>query len=419
MRWSFLIALCLGLTLRLATVFIMSDITTDGPTDQASYAALGENLASGGHYHDYYTAPLYPGAVALVIQVQQIAGLDDLPIRLTVGILQTLFGQFAIGLFGWMICRRQCVLVGTLTMAGLAIWPNQVMLSGTVLTERLSTPLFLLGTTALLWDDRRPRHRQLLLAGIAFGLMVITRPALGPVVLVAAILAASNAGLDWRSRLTSILMTIAGTVLLLSMLIVYIRVDAGEWSSGSTAGGFNLCMGNSDFANGGWSEAAISHGCDLPPVGAAVTIKADRSEMRTGLRWMRSHLTSEPRLVRLRWRQIFEHDSDALVWYPSYLAYDGPSNVKTLRPILDGWWQQWKALSVIGLAICLCAKRSRRFTTGTLLLGAAQLITPLASVGEARYHDALVPLMALWVASAVGVVIQGLVARPEVEPAVP
>lgn len=384
-----------AVAIRLLWLGLVAHITTIGATDQHDYVRIGHAWAMGNFGTGLLRTPLYPAVLAVSEQLVRLTGLG-VSQRLAVGLLQTLLAAATVAVVGaWVRHVTGSNAGGWAAALTLALWPNQVIGVGVLMSELVATPLLLFAAAAALWDPRRATETAWRFAvPIAGGLAILARPALLPAVVV--LLAASLRGdRPARERVRGLAsQAIALILVLLPWIVVSSYKDGRPSLALSSAGGFNLCLGNNDLADGGWVTAAAKGPCALK-VGDRGELADAARLAREGLRWAAEHPGRQPGLVARRLERTFSTDSYWVWWYPDGDDYRGPGRVAGLREVGQAWWRIVVVLSAGGVIAGWSWWRST--TAWALAVSLATVALPMVSIGDARFHDPIVPFMAVMV----------------------
>jgi 4-amino-4-deoxy-L-arabinose transferase-like glycosyltransferase len=212
--------------------------------DGRFFEAIGWQLASEGSYGDQTIyAPAYP---TLIAAVYEVAGRNLLALRIVEAVLSTaavgLVGAFGAALFGAPAALVAAALA--------AVHPVLVVLPITHYAENL---IVLLGALALGLFGlavRRPSAARWGAAGIAFGLLALTKPnllTLLPGLAAGAFLVMSRSALARIGYAALFLVALAGTV---APWIVRNHGVHDRWFAITTGGGRQFWLGNNPQATG-------------------------------------------------------------------------------------------------------------------------------------------------------------------------
>lgn len=243
---------CLGLSLGLRLLVIWNQVP-QLTLDRDAYLGIAANLAEGRGFASpnsstptAFRPPLYPlllaaGFKLLTVPVA-VAGLNLLSAVLTVWLTADLGRLLGIG-------RWRFIAAGLV-----AIDPLLVRYSAQPMTESLCTLL----AAVWLWvqvTDRSflclHRHRRAILVGIAFGLLVLSRPTFWPIPalcglawLISRRSAATSSATISKSQLVDLMATSIGTLLVVSPWVIRNVIVFGSPILMTTHGGYTLILGN-------------------------------------------------------------------------------------------------------------------------------------------------------------------------------
>jgi len=397
-----------GVAVRVAWLVAVASVTTGGSTDQTGYVHVAEAWASGRFGTGMLRSPGYPALLALATKLT--GGPDGVvPLRVGAGVAQIALAALTIVTVG-VLTRRLTGSDGAGLVAAtvLAIWPNQVAGSAVLMSESLSTPALFGAAAIALWrvgarPVTAPGRRRAAVAAAVAGVALLTRPALAPSVIVIVALVGWGPG-PARERLTRLAVPVAALLLVLAPWLVVSSIKEGSPSLDlASAGGFNVCLGNGPGATGRWDTAAAAGRCRLRANGRG-ELADGRRLARDGLRWAWSHPGEQPRLVGSRLAHTFATDDYWFDWYPAWDDYRGPwasdGHVARWLVIVNRvWWTTSAAAALAGLIGGLVARR--RPTMWAAAIAGGAVLAPLATIGDPRFHDALVPFVAVGVGAAV------------------
>lgn len=424
-------AAAVGAVLRLVWVLVASRRPTHlyDPARYVSYAeaiSRGDGMIEGltGQPTAYFP-PGYPyvlGAIDTVLRHTPLP--DDLP--LAAGLLQAVLGTASIVLVAVLGRRLHSPAAGAVAAVGLALYPNLVLHTATILSETLAIALLLGLLVALVppprdgpWPTGLDR-RRLVVAGLLFGALLLVRPvSAGAVLALGVALLVARAGVRRTAAVT-------GTILGIGVLCVLpwtarnaVRLDAFVPISTNT--GDNFCMGHGPGATGGFriglDECATGTGVQD---GLEGELRNDDEKTRRALRLIRENWRDEPRLAWERMRITFDGDDDAVDAVQSYdddpwLDHDpGASGGRelALRRLSDAAWVVVGLVGAAGMVVLAWSRRGDRLLVPLTALGL--LLAPLATFGDIRFKAPVVPLLIL--AGAVALVAATRSVRGRVSP---
>lgn len=381
-----------ALALRLIVVVMMAGVpaSPDVMTDQADYIKMGQQLASQPlPYTNFFRPPAYPYMVAGVIKAQEALGLQAVSLRVSMGLLQALMSAATVVLVALLVRRRLNARVALIAAWLLALWPNQVLATSSIMTERLSTPLVVASLTVLWWNPK-PSARVVTTSSVLLVLAVLTRPALWPMLALLALYAMWQRRGDWGWNVMQA--HVVGLALLPALVLLGSWMYYGHQQTGSTfmvanSGGYNLCLGHNPYATGQWTLADGQQSyCDWGG-------NSEQEVAHQALSWAVSHPRQELHLLFARLDVTMSSDSDSLSLYSEPGKWEGPSSPIVLATVMYLWWCFVLVLTAFGLVVVLSQKAKLYYWV--LAMGATTLVMPLLTIGDQRFHDVLVPMMAL------------------------
>lgn len=381
-----------GLMLRLIGVWFVKNVPIDSYTDSANYVWLGNQAASGQWLTssdgspNFSRPPGYPLFLGLVIKIQEVLGLDHLPLRLTAGIVQTVLAALSIWLFAQLIRRRVPVYgarLGLLTAVLFAISVDAVGWPAALMTEALSLPLLMIGCCLLLWH-KKPPTGFLVGAGCVFGASILIRPANIPVAAAAGMVAVIGA--SWKDCFRLLGVFGLGICVLLVPWLGYAHHQTDRLLI-DTTGGENWCLASSDYANGQWN----SH-CE-PRVGVDPYEEMDR-QIATAQKWALSHPGS--------WMQLRLQNTAVVAlaplqdpgsWSSIFYPYAKPPGTNELAFV------SWFTMIITGCIAFwqrgnLAARKIRLFWQ-LAIITAATTVAPILFFQASRFNVGLLPLVVM------------------------
>lgn len=369
-----------ALLLRVAVAWHFRDLGAVGYGDQEDYRTLAHNLR---HYGTLGTAGpggpgsarRMPGYPTLVAATLELPGSD----RFAVACVQALLGAITVGLTGLLGRRIGGPTVGLLGALLVAAWPSQVLFTPLFLSETLFTTLLVGALAVLHW--RLPGQQRALAGGLLLGAACLVRPAALPVVIV------SVAGaLARRDRRTAAVVAIGAAALMMPW-VARNAITMRALVVTDTSGGFTLCQGNSDGA--GPSEPTRPDCLHRPGEGE---VAVNRRLTSAALSWMTRHPGQEAKLIAQRAWFLMSSDGDAALEYstPGQTGID-PATVDGWRRLCDAWWRVLVIPGLTGVVLVALDRRWRWLVAAWLSV----LVLPLLATVVNRYHQPLVPLLAI------------------------
>lgn len=270
---------------------------------------FGEPLPTAGY------PPLYP----LFLSAFSAVGLDSLTAHRAVSCL---LGPVAVVLIGLLGRRVRGPRTGLIAAALAAVYPQLVMVDGTVITEALYAPLVAAVLLAAYRLIDRPGWGSAALLGALIGLATLTRT---EAILLVALLAlpACLAGVRrrpdgtrdrWRDALRPAaplaLVAVAATALVLTPWVVRNAISVGEpivltTNSGHTAAA-TVC--DETFEAGSPYLGFVRHACALrgPCVGIRDELEQAACQRDEAWRYLRDHADRVPVVVAVRILRLWE-----------------------------------------------------------------------------------------------------------------
>lgn len=397
-RWLVLAAVLVGLALRVVWGLSVAR-EPSGLVDSTRYLATARQIAAGhglveplsGYPTAYYPPgyPLFLGAVAWLSRPFT----DDLPRAIV--LVQAVLGALSCGLGAVFVRRIAGAAAGVAAAFGLALYPNLIFHSGTILGETLYIALFLAFLVALTTGGLgQVKGRVVLGAGVVLGLAVLVRPislAIVPVATVAWLVA----GLGRRRALAATGILVAGVALCVVPWTVRNAIRLHEFVPISTNTGDNLCIGHGPEANGAFEareDCRVDH--DFLD-GPAEEVAADRAKTRLALRAIADAPGREPWLL---WRRTWfmwvrDGDHDGILAAQSYRLdrFIEPTIEARLTRTADLAYWALIPFALGGLVLLTV----RRTPEGVLLVGSAVMtaLVPLAFFGDSRFKVPVIPLL--------------------------
>jgi 4-amino-4-deoxy-L-arabinose transferase-like glycosyltransferase len=170
-RYAALLVVILALILRLLFVLVIEPHFKLSGGDTNWYMITGYDLVSTGKtIHPLQPAPLYMVFIGTVQVI--VPGHGDLEFQI-IRLIQCLTGALLCWFVYDLARRWVSERAGLLAATVLAISPTMIIEAGSVLTESLFLFFMLAGLVLYARSERRPRH--LILVGIVFGLVTLTR----------------------------------------------------------------------------------------------------------------------------------------------------------------------------------------------------------------------------------------------------
>jgi hypothetical protein len=379
--------------------------------DPVLYLILADHVASGDGYRygfeadqgvTAYYPPGYPLAVGAVLWAVRLLPFDVTAFDVAVW-LNVALSVATIGLVFVLGRRLAGDRAGLVAAAIWALWPNLIFHSAIVLTETLFLFLLVLLLIVLLGDPggaRLPGRARLVTVGILFGLTLLVRPVsavIAPVFLVLWWGAGVKAAL-WRVALVGV-----ATLAVLVPWSIRSTLAMDEPVAMSLNFGDNLCLGHNPGATGGFGELGAH--CYT-----AEELQRPESETRRqseNIDRAVDYIADNPgetlRRTPSKLRITMENDHDGLQVAEDFgeaqLVSDGTRDL--LKAAANGFYYLVAVAAVAGGVVLLRRPDPARRGLFLVVAGAAQLISPLATFGDARFKMPIYPTLAVCAAVAV------------------
>lgn len=359
----------------------------DTGTDPGNYVDLAYGISAGqGMWRDGSLTvswpPVYPYFIAFWIQVDQFVKVGSL--RFWVGLGQSALAASVVVAIGLLVRRRMNPRSGVAAAFVLALWPNQVIGAGVIMTEGVATPLYAFGVVVLLWSPR-PSLQAAAAGGALFGFAVLTRPSTLAAVFVAAGLTIWLLRPFWKRALLTAGTVVGAFFLVLSPWLMYTQATVGTPVLSSFTG-YNLCMGNADDTTAEFNPDR----CKSPP--NSDTIAEDKRMRDEAIRWIAENPERQPLLILKRAGATMVADIYSVYNMPAP-SYESPIPMVPVVLVTQLWWFVALYLAARGL----WDNRRSKFVRSAATMWGAALIGPLATIGHIRFHDAVVPFLAICV----------------------
>lgn len=376
------------------------DRRPQGLYDPARYIGFGQAIADGKGFIEPFTGsptayypPGYPWFVGIATWLSR--PLTDNPVTAIV-VIQALLGATTViagGIVGRRLGGRR---VAVAAMVGLALYPNLVFHSGTVLGETLYIALFIAFCAVIVSGPGFGAigARRVTGAGVLLGLAVLVRPISLAIVPVLA-LAWWVETRDRRLVLRSTALTVLAVIVCIAPWTVRNTIRMDAFIPISTNTGENLCIGHAEGATGAF---ALREACntDVGPLdGPAGEVAADEEKQRRAIEGFLDDPGREPWLL---WRRFWftwirDGDHDGVLAAQSYRLdrFLAPTTEQRLTRTADiAYWVVGPA-GVLGLLSMV----RRRHGIDVLVVGSAIVTAgvPLLFFGDSRFKVPVIPLL--------------------------
>jgi 4-amino-4-deoxy-L-arabinose transferase-like glycosyltransferase len=390
--WALIVITLLGLALRLAVVWNDRGVSVPygARTDSGTYLGMAQQWSTkqvpiAGNNANYFFTPGYPAFLGFLMRVRLYLGIDS-SIRVLAGLVQAVLGTWVVLMIGLLARKRFSPLIGTLAALTYAIWKSHVWGTTTLMTEPLFTPILWTAITIYMWSEK-PSLRALWWTGFLLGIATLVRPAAAPVIVGCLVLIYFRNGREFNWGMCK--KFLGGVAVVLMPWFILTIATTGRPLLTTTTG-FNFCLGNSDGATGTYRQDV----CQIPP-GAEVA-SGDQQLQLKALKWAVNHPSKEYELLWKRNDYIWDQGD-------AYFSYaDGMGEVWDPSPdrqhqidAANRFWTVAVQLSVVGLVIGFCRFRTYRQLA---FLGFSMLVMAYVTFGDSRFHDPVIPLMAITIA---------------------
>jgi hypothetical protein len=308
----------------------------------------------------------------------------------------------------FVLARRLAGPTVGLVAAGIwALWPNLIFHSGIVLTETLFLFLFVLLLIVAVGDPqaaRAPGARRLVAIGVLFALCVLVRP----VTLVAA---PAFLVLWWGPAVRTVLwraaVALAATVVVMLPWAIRSTVVMDAPVVLSLNLGDNLCIGHNPGASGGFGDLAAycytGEGLRRPEY----ETRRQSENISRALRYIRDKPATTLRRTVSKGRITLESDADGLDVAEDFgerpIVSEGTRSALELAA--NTFYAAVAVAALVGAVLLVRRSDPARRGLFLVVVGVAQLVSPLATFGDPRFKMPMYPTMA--VAAAVAMVAAG------------
>lgn len=299
--------------------------------------------------------------------------------------------------------------VGLVAAAVMAVFPNLIFQVTSVQIE--TTFIFLtMASLAVIvdhdWSTGPPGWRRLVAFGLVLAACGLVRPFSLPILL-GVYLAVLAVGAGWRRAVAVVAVPVAVIVVAFIPWTVRNWIELDGFVPSSTNMGDTLCLDRYEGATARFTFPN-HEGCVDPD-----TPEAERNPANTrkALRWVIENPDQEVRQIFERAFYMFRDDNDGLDATEG-LTVDpvfSDSTRDTLAKLADLYFLAVLALSVAGLFFLRGTPRPERRIVVTV--GATLLVVPLLLWGNPRFHQPVVPFMAVSVGLLVSAIVDALAAR--------
>jgi hypothetical protein len=362
-------------------------------SDSAMYNEFAQSLISGNGYAyaDGRLTAYWPvGTSALYAAIYTI-----LPNNfLSIGVFNLIVGTLVVFL-SWKVCRFYFdQTVAKLTAILMALWPLLVQ-STTVLGSELIF-IFMLLLSFLVWNLTSLNN---VIRGLIFGLLIgltcYIRPTVLPLIFILPILSIIRTK-SFRSNLVVIPISLLMVVIITSPWSYRNTELNNQFTFLSTNFGPNLWMGNNENSVGAYM---------LPPNEGFSTEK-ERDDFLRGeaiefirnnpgkyfeLMWKRAVVTFSRETIGVHWNQV------------GVEKRFGNNAITYMKYVSSLFWLTIFFLAVLGALFHLWKNPAKNIFSEPLIVSAFFAVIPILTVGQDRYHMAIIPFVAFYAASILNV----------------
>jgi hypothetical protein len=414
-------AVVVGLALRGAWAIWATRAPPSPLSDPGRYLEIARGFAHGhtmalGSVPSAFWPPGYPLALVPMAWISS-TGLVSLPFAAS--LLNVVAGTLTVALTGVLAGLWIGAAARPVAAWFMAVAPGPIFLTSTALSETWFT-MVALGFLVLvtLAVDRCWSRPAWVGIGLIAGYAVLTRTP-GVVLLAAPLLAAKSRRGSWRAGLGPTAAVVLGTLVALAPWAVRNGVQVGVWTPASTNNVAFGCIGNGPGSDGTdrnsaatnlrcfrhsvYDNAALPYGVGEVPAGVTLSRPDEPRWYATTARvtaaWMLHHPGAQPRLVGRRLAATFAHEHEALSDAEGFgrRPLMGSTARHALQRLGDLWLWAVSVLSTVGLARVARCRRALPIWG----LAALQVVLVVPGIGLERYHQPIVPLLAVLAAGAV------------------
>lgn len=302
----------------------------------------------------------------------------------------------------WLVFQLTHKVTGSLAAATAAtwvtaLWPAQIQYTTVIATEML----FNLNVLTTLWcwfralDAERLKARILwaMGAGCALAVAAFIRPTASPLLLLLPVVALLLRQ-PWQQLVPAAAVAAMSFFLLMNPWAERNKALFGERVAVSTNFGPNLWMGSGEGTNGGYRP--------LMALKFDNEIEQEKHYRKLAI----DHITANPgvylREIFTRAKLTYDRETIGLHWNLPTLQKLLPGSVITaMKVVSSGYWYLVLAVGTVGLWQALRHIQGKHRIAAFCLTGLMFAVVPVLTVGQDRYHFALMPFLALGVGYAV------------------
>lgn len=422
-RWL-LGAVVVAVVLRLAWVVWATQTPAPTTSDPAEYLRLAVGFADGrmptiGARASAFWPPGWPLALAPLAWLSLRTGW--LSVAFAAALLNVVAGTASVVGAAALASRWIGPAARNPTAWLLAIAPGPIYLTSTALTETWFTALVVLILLAATRTTAGAAStKAMAVLGLAIGYAILVRSP-GLLLLAAPALTLRATAGSWRGAGRPTVAVVLGALVVLAPWVVRNGVQVGVWTPTSTNNAAFLCIGNRPGATGVQVNDAVEgsrcyrgspfddpdlYGPGQVPAGATFS-RPDESEwygrtIADAIGWGITNPARQPGLILRKTYETFASDASTFEAAEDFgrLPLVGASTRGVFQRVADLWYGGVLALAALGLAFVGSCRRAVPLW-GTCVL---TLPTVWAGIGLARYHQPLLPLIAIFAGAAIATV---------------
>ncbi len=425
-----------------------ADFTPTLSDDAGRYDFLGQSLAAGGGFINpngtttMFWPPGYPFLLSTLYRITPSAHEVTVALVFNAVIgaatcipIYALASRIRLRLPSPLEGEGLGVRVAPLAAAALfAFFPSMIFFSGVTLTETwftflLTTALYLLvlGEEHNSWPIRIATALLIGYAALVRGQAMLLPLVAIPFWLTAAKQAPPlhgverGSGGEVPSSHRSLLLKIAAATALAAAVVLpwTIRnyIESDSFVALSSNAGVDFYIGHSEDATGRGRivDELVFRYPELPQPEAEARI--NREGFREGIEFAIKNPVREVELSVKKVWYLYNGDHEALAWTDGHgeRPFMAERTRNALAAISSGYYFIIMAMAVVGIALWLRARSWRTDATGVLLLSvvAYWTIVHVAFFGDQRFHAPILPLMCIWAAVIVGVLVRRIRPTPD------
>lgn len=381
----------------IATIFIgvfYAFYVNDRPrVDAAAYDNIAWNLARGFGYvedvasranpeQDDAIIRVGPGYQFFLAGIYSVFGHDWRVVWIIQNILRGLSILIVYLIARFLFPSEQ--LLATLATAFLALSPDLIVMSGLLLTETFFIFLLLLGTLGTIFFLQRGGLILIFTVGAVWALSILTRPSAILILLI--LLAFLLIKKMWKEALLLLLMPL----ILVGSWSYFATLRYGGFILTTTAGGYDLWVGNNEDAKGGFEktpeiqEARRDH----------TSLELDRIGKEKYLKFLRDHPIKFFELQLRKTAQYFSLARPGGFWIGLW-AY--PERLLVIISSSFIWMAAMLWLGIAGIVTFIKEYRDSASRT-VFAIALLQPLSVIPIIVETRYRYPLLPFLALFAA---------------------